>query len=215
MSECERFAQVAQDKWANCSFFWANSSFSHSLTKNERFAKKNSKKSYFFTFLQFFKFFKKAKDSLISSERSERIAQVAQDKWATVNVAQKEWAIVSKLLRSLTFFGKKQAIRCKIRWANSWPWEICSPANLGNFKILRFPIETKLKNYCNLKLPVCLEITIPPSPPHKWIKWVQWWPFCVCTNIFNLFQELYNPPCMKIYRGPEVLTGLSNIRYLF
>ena len=55
MSECERFAQKAQDKWANeriAQFFWANRSFSLLLTKYERFAQKN-----FVRFLQFFKFF--------------------------------------------------------------------------------------------------------------------------------------------------------------
>ena len=40
ISKCERFAQVAQDKWANCSVFWANRSFSRLLTKNERFPQK-------------------------------------------------------------------------------------------------------------------------------------------------------------------------------
>ena len=81
MSKCERFAQVAQDKRANeriAWFFWANRSFSLSLTKNERFAKKNGKILFFVSFLQFFK---KAKASLIPSERSERIAQVAQKEW--------------------------------------------------------------------------------------------------------------------------------------
>ena len=43
MSECEQFAQVAQDKWANewiTRFFLANPSFSLSLTKNEGYAQK-------------------------------------------------------------------------------------------------------------------------------------------------------------------------------
>ena len=97
MRECERFAQVAQDKWANRSVFWANRSCSLLLTKNEQFAQKNLKKSYFGTFLHFLEVFLKM---LIPSERSERIAQVAQDKWATV----------SDLLRSLR--------RNELSWAN-------------------------------------------------------------------------------------------------
>ena len=60
MSNHERFAQVTQRKWAmwanrsfrspkmsewvNCSFFWANRSFAHFLTKNERFARKSNER---------------------------------------------------------------------------------------------------------------------------------------------------------------------------
>ena len=67
-------------------FFWANHSFSLSLTKNERFAQKSLKKLYFlYNFYSFFKCLKRAKVSLIPSEGSEWIAQVVQDKWATVS----------------------------------------------------------------------------------------------------------------------------------
>ena len=54
--------------------------FSLSLTKNERFAQKNSKKIVFFVrFLQvFLKFFKKSNDLLVPFEQSERFTQVAQ-----------------------------------------------------------------------------------------------------------------------------------------
>ena len=58
MSKCERFAQVAQDKWANERidlFFWANGSFSLLLKKRSDFLKKIWKKSYFlYVFYRFF-----------------------------------------------------------------------------------------------------------------------------------------------------------------
>ena len=74
-------------------FFEQIAHFSLSLSKSEQFAKKNSKKIVFwFVFTVFGSFFKKAKDSLIPSKQRERIT----------HVAQKEGAIVSKLLRSLT-----------------------------------------------------------------------------------------------------------------
>ena len=142
MSECERFAQVVQDKWATVSkslrllmtneqmwaihsgrsgqmskslvFFWANCSFSYSLTKNGRFA-------------PVFWSYKKNKGALIPSERSERISQVAQDKRATVSdslrsegmcggeqiaqVAHRKWAncsLFEQIAHSLTFLAKKE-----------------------------------------------------------------------------------------------------------
>ena len=118
MRECERFAQVAQDIWATVSEslwslmtnerMWAIRS-GHSgqmseligfLSKSITFIFRSQKisdwlkkilKKIVFLYV-FYSILKKAKDLLIPSERSERIAQVAQDKWA----------IVSKLLRSLT-----------------------------------------------------------------------------------------------------------------
>ena len=85
MSECEHFAQVAQEKWANeriAWIFWANHSFSllHSQKMSD-----SLKKFKFLFFCLFFTVSKKAKVSLISSEQSEQITQVAQDKLATVS----------------------------------------------------------------------------------------------------------------------------------
>ena len=128
-------------------FFRANCSFSLSLTKNERFTQKNSKKSYFCMFFQFFKFFKKAKVLLIPSfllsevsellrslrtyewkwairsghsegmSDCEQIAQVAHQKWANEQIAH----FLSELLICSLFFGKKWVIRSKIWWGNSHP----------------------------------------------------------------------------------------------
>ena len=79
MSDCERTAQVAHDKWANHSFFWTNCSFALSLTKNEQFPQKNLTKLIFFC-----KFKKKElfAHCLFFNERCEPIAQVAHQKWA-------------------------------------------------------------------------------------------------------------------------------------
>ena len=41
---CERIAQVAHQKWANHSFFWANCSFAHFWAKNNRFAQKTDER---------------------------------------------------------------------------------------------------------------------------------------------------------------------------
>ena len=68
MSDCERIAQVAHDKWANVSvslwslrtneriawFFLSKSLISLSLTINEQFPQKNSKDCILCTFLTFF-----------------------------------------------------------------------------------------------------------------------------------------------------------------
>ena len=40
LTKNERIAQVAHQKWANRSFFWANRSFANFLAKNEQFAQK-------------------------------------------------------------------------------------------------------------------------------------------------------------------------------
>ena len=125
ISECERFAQVAQDKWATVSEslrslmtnegMWAIRSgcsgqmsellgflskslmFSFAHKKWTIRSKKFEKIVFWYVFTFFGSFFLKM---LIPSERSERIAQVAQDKWATV----------SDLLRSLR--------RNELSWAN-------------------------------------------------------------------------------------------------
>ena len=47
MSDHERIAEVAHQKmskWVNRSFFWANRSFAHSWTKNERFPRKSNER---------------------------------------------------------------------------------------------------------------------------------------------------------------------------
>ena len=44
MSNHERIALVAHQKWANGSFFWVNRSFAHFWAKNERFAQKTDER---------------------------------------------------------------------------------------------------------------------------------------------------------------------------
>ena len=86
---------------------WANEQIAHFsllLTKNEQFAQNNS--NFFISFLQFFlKIFKKQKIcSFLLSEVSESVRSLRTNErlWAIAQIAQKEWVIVSKLLRSLT-----------------------------------------------------------------------------------------------------------------
>ena len=119
MSECERIAQVAHNKWANVSdllrslmineqiarfFEW----IAHLLFRSQKASdnlKKIGKNRNFVRFYSFLDFLKKGKASLIPSERSEQIAQVAQDKWATVSDSLRSLsrkAIVSESLRSLS-----------------------------------------------------------------------------------------------------------------
>ena len=85
MSKCERFAQVAQDKRANeriAWFFWANRSFSLSLTKNERLAKKNGKNLIFCKFFTvLLKVFKKKQKlrSFLLSEVNESLRSLKRN----------------------------------------------------------------------------------------------------------------------------------------
>ena len=44
MSDHEQIAQVAHQKWANCSFFWANHSFAHFFAKKEPFTQKTDER---------------------------------------------------------------------------------------------------------------------------------------------------------------------------
>ena len=97
ISECERFAQVAQDKWATVSESLRSLMTNEGMWAIRSGCSGQMSESYFGTFLHFLEVFNKM---LITSERSERIAQVAQDKWATV----------SDLLRSLR--------RNELSWAN-------------------------------------------------------------------------------------------------
>ena len=139
MSNRERFAQVAQRKWANervAKIFWL----------------KNIKSYFFSTFC--IGFVKKMSDLLIPSflvsnvskslrlltknEQCERIAQVAHQKWAMwanrsgrspkmsnherfAQVAQRKWAIVSKSLRWLT--KNERISKSLVFWSESL---ICS-----------------------------------------------------------------------------------------
>ena len=99
MSDCERIAQVAHDKWGTVSdllrslminepmseslVLCANCSFALLLTKNEQFTKKLTKIEFFGTF--FCKFFFKNErfsHSFFFNEQCEWIAQVAHKKWA-------------------------------------------------------------------------------------------------------------------------------------
>ena len=106
MCDCDRFAQITQDKWvtaskslrslmskdrlwenrsghsrqmsewANRSFFWANCSFALSLIENERFAQQNFTKIIFFGTFLFFS--KKPEWFTHSLFFNERCEQIAQ-----------------------------------------------------------------------------------------------------------------------------------------
>ena len=94
-------------EWANYSVFWANRSFSLSLTKNERFPKKIQRNRVFlYVFTVFLEVFKKSKSFTHSFwakwvNCSGRSGQMSNPE-LFAQVAQKEWAIVSESLRSLT-----------------------------------------------------------------------------------------------------------------
>ena len=123
MRDCERFTQVAHDKWANRSFFWAKRSFALSLTKtidllNYFFV---WLKSYFFVLYVFVSFFflneRFAHFSLLMSNVSESLRSFTKNEW------------MSKSLVFLSKLRKKRAIRSENRWANSQPrpkiiWDI-------------------------------------------------------------------------------------------
>ena len=108
MSYCERFAQIAQDKWATVSEslrllktnerLWVNHSgrswqmsdrerfaqVAHDKWANERFAQKNLKSYFLVCFIKvfFISKYEQFAHSLIFGEWCERIAQVAYQKWA-------------------------------------------------------------------------------------------------------------------------------------
>ena len=123
MSDRERIAQVAQDKWATVS----KSLRSLMIMINERMSNSHKKiwltnlKSYFLVcFINVFLFkIERFPQSLCFGKRCEQIAQVAHQKWAMwanrsghspkmsdheqfAQVAQRKWAIVRELLRLLT-----------------------------------------------------------------------------------------------------------------
>ena len=147
MSDRERFAQVAHDKWVNERF-------------TQKFWLKKSKILFFSMFYIRFFYLKNERfaHSLFFGEQCEQIAKVAHQKlamWANpsgrslkmsnnkrfAQVAHKKWGTMSESLRSLTknewlseslvylsksllrsFFRKKPAIRSENQWANSQPW---------------------------------------------------------------------------------------------
>ena len=150
MSYCERIAQFAHDKWANVSnllrslrtneqialFYSKSIIFSFAHKKMSDSLKKIQQNLNFWTFLHFFKsfFYKQKICSFLLNQVSEM-----SDREGFAQVAQKEWVILSKSLRSLTkneqmsklltfwancsfahFFGKKRVICSKIWWANSF-----------------------------------------------------------------------------------------------
>ena len=110
VSDCERFPQVAHDKWANeqiACFFRVNRSFTHLLTKTSDSLIFFKLKSYFLVYFLYF-FSRKNKwftHSLFFNERCERITQVAYKNKRCEQIAQvahHKWATMSDLLRSLT-----------------------------------------------------------------------------------------------------------------
>ena len=140
-------------------FFEQNDHFYLSLTKNKRLAQK--KKFFNHIFCTFFTvFFKKQKIcSFLLSEVSESLRLLRTNERPQAICSgrsegmsdREQIAQVSnqKMSESLTFwancsfahfFGKKRAIRSKIRWANSQP---CEFEGLGNL----FISHTPLKNY--------------------------------------------------------------------
>ena len=149
MRECERFAQVAQDKWANRSVFWANRSCSLLLTKNVQFLKKIEKIVFWYVFTFFGSFFLKCSfllsevsESLrllrtneqpqaICSGRSEgmsdreQIAQVSNQKMS-------KWAnhsLFEQIAHLLTFLAKNE------RFAPKFDERIPNPVNLRVLEI--------------------------------------------------------------------------------
>ena len=80
MSECEQCAQVTQDKWVNerVAQFFEQIKITHFLFRSQKIV-----------FFDIFYSLKKTKDLLVPSER-------------IAHVAQEEWAIVSKSLKSFT-----------------------------------------------------------------------------------------------------------------
>ena len=130
ISECERFAQVAQDKWATVSEslrslmtnegVWAIRSgcsgpmseslvflskslmFSFAHKKWTIRSKKFEKIVFWYVFTFFGSFFKNAHSFWAKwANRSSRSGQMS-DRERFAQVAQKEWTIVSESLRSLT-----------------------------------------------------------------------------------------------------------------
>ena len=122
MSDRERIAQVAQDKWATLSdslrSLRGNEQMSDSLKKC--WLKKSKILFFSMFYIQFF-YWKNERIAhfLFFGERCEWIAQVAHQKWAMwanrsghspkmsdheqfAQVAQRKWAIVRELLRLLT-----------------------------------------------------------------------------------------------------------------
>ena len=125
MSDCERIAQVAQDKWANGHFaqkFCLKKSkilFKYVLyTIKKKFFEKMSKSLILPNFL-FFGVQPWAICSCCSEEMSdhERISQVAHQKWANEWIATFFWANHS----GHSFLDKKRVIRSEIKWAISSP----------------------------------------------------------------------------------------------
>ena len=107
VSDCERFPQVAHDKWANeqiACFFRVNRSFTLLLTKTSDSLIFLKLKSYFLVYFLYFFFLKKTSDSLIPSFL---MSDVSESLKSLTKISD-----VSKLLRSLTI--------------NEQPWVICS-----------------------------------------------------------------------------------------
>ena len=154
MSECKRFAQIAQDKWATLSKLlrlliseerpWANLSgcswqmsdrerfaqVAHHKWANERFAKKNFwLKLYFFIWYVFF-ILKNERFaySLFFNQRCEQKDQISHQKWAM-------WAKYSGRSPKMSDYEQFAQIAHQ-KWAtmskslrlltkNEWPWANC------------------------------------------------------------------------------------------
>ena len=129
MSHCERFPQIAQNKWATVSESlrslmskerpWANrSGRSWQMSDSERFAQvsrdkwanrsgRSPKMSHVSESLR----------SLTKNEQPWDIAQDAHQKWTNERIA-----CFFKRIAQLLIFCKKRAICSENRWVNSQPW---------------------------------------------------------------------------------------------
>ena len=125
MSKCEWFGLVSQDKWANCwVFFEQIAHFSLSLSKSEQFAKKNSKKSYFGSFLQFFEVFKKKQKihSFLLNKESESLMLLRRKERSWANCSGRspkmsEWAnhsLFEQITYSFTFLANNEWFAPKV-----------------------------------------------------------------------------------------------------
>ena len=135
MSDCERFTQMAQDKWATMS------ESLRSLTKNEWMSVHSIifglkyLKSYIlvcFTYIFYLKNEWFAHSLFLMKDVSKSLRLLTKNEWCEqiAHVAHHKWATMSKSLRSLTksermresLFFKKCVIHSENRWANFQPW---------------------------------------------------------------------------------------------
>ena len=140
MSDCERIAQVAHDKWANVSvslwslrtneriawFFLSKSLISLSLTINEQFPQKNSKDCILCTFLTFFKIFlkkQKIRSFLLSAVSESLRSHRTNERLWVIRSGRSEGMRDRERITQVAH--QKWAERSsKIWWANSQPLKV-------------------------------------------------------------------------------------------